>query len=178
MGGSMQRKGRLYGEMSKAQTGKNVTCIDHSALPLDPDITQLYSLKAGLYCHQSCHFNTHSCHFNTHPLSLGGRCYDCAHLGWRKLRHELLSNLFKVPQRPMVGQVDSGHLASESLLSRASASTGEPDTWKVSKLRETINGTSLNKSREGITSVIQAINNYELLSTECWAFPMFIKETL
>lgn len=51
MGGSVQREGRLYNEMSKAQTGKNVTCTDHGALPLDPDTTQLCSLKAELSCH-------------------------------------------------------------------------------------------------------------------------------
>lgn len=121
---------------------------------------------------------TDSCHLNTHPLSLGGRWYHCAHLEWRKWKHKLLSNLFKFPQQPVVGQVDYGHLASESLLSGASAPTGEPDTWKVSKLWETINGSSLNKSRKRITSVNPALNNYELLSTECWAFPVFIKETL
>lgn len=51
MGENVQREGRLYDEMSKAQTGKNVTCTDHSALPLDQDTTQLCSLKAGLSCH-------------------------------------------------------------------------------------------------------------------------------
>lgn len=54
MGGSMQREGRLYAEMPNAQTGTNVICTDHGALPLDPDITQLFSLKAGLsYHHRS-----------------------------------------------------------------------------------------------------------------------------
>lgn len=52
MGGSVQREGRLYGEISNAQTGTNVTCTDHGALPLDPDTTQLCSLKAG---GRSCH---------------------------------------------------------------------------------------------------------------------------
>lgn len=40
MGGSVQREGRLYGEIANAQTGTNVTCADHGALSLDPDTTQ------------------------------------------------------------------------------------------------------------------------------------------